>query len=254
MTTYDPMIDPMAAAMNPQVQTQNFAKTYFGKAKVAASFVSLVKGQGRVPWEPNQLTPEGKPTQKLTGIDIQIECTSKEGQPYSVDRNYIAEFGNGEWVTITLPSLKEAGIMGLQDLNGRFVEVDLVPTGETYVQKATGETKEKTTFKFVRLFKDQAEMDAVRAAKFAGDTSAQAAAPAPAQPPAASAAPVDPNQETARKFLEAYVKNAYAKAGGDLIKTQEVLAPMISQQALLAKYFTVHSPEVMELIGKQVPF
>lgn len=257
------VLDPMAAAMNPQVQSNTFAKTYFGKVNISASFVTLVKGMGRQPWEPNQLTPDGKPTQKLTGIDIHLVCKSKEGEEYAVDRNYIAEFGDGDWVNITLPSLKDIGVTGLVDLNGKFVEAEMVETGKTYTNRS-GETKNLTTFKFVRLFGSEAEMEAARAARFAGDTQAVAApanspAAAPVYPPGYNTAPApaavaDPEKAVAMKFLPAYVKSAYSQANGDLMRAQQLLAPMLAAQPILAKYFTVNSPEVSDMLANQIPF
>ena len=152
MSTYTPTVSAWEAAMNPVVSAgDGFNKTYFGKVEVSVSFVALIKGQG--PWEPNQVTPEGKPTRQNTGIDLHLVCTNKDGQEYSVDRNMIAEFG--EWPDLVLPNLKEIGVMSLQELHGKFVQAELVPTGETYVNKA-GETKEKTTFKFIKVFADKA--------------------------------------------------------------------------------------------------
>lgn len=246
MTSYAPTMSAWDAAMNPDTSsnTNDFGKTYFGKVQVAVNFISLVKGVGRVPWEPNQLTPDGKPTRKNTGIDIHLICKSKEGAEYTVDRNYIAEFG--DWPDLLLPNLKNIGVTSLQELNGKFAQVELVENGESFVNKA-GETKKKTTFKFIKTFGTEAELNAAREALFGGNGAQTAPTPA-AQTPA-PAANVNPEKATAERFLKAYVDNAMRSAGNDVIKARDILGPMIAKQALLAKYFTVDSPEVIGLMA-----
>lgn len=242
MSNYAPTVSAWDAAMNPDTTSNSgeFGKTYFGKVQIAVSFISLVKGVGRVPWEPNQLTPDGKPTRKNTGIDVHLVCKNKDGAEYSVDRNYIAEFG--DWPNLILPNLKAIGIMSLQDLHGKFAQVELVENGETYTNKA-GELKKKTTFKFIKTFGTEAELDAAREALFGGGS-----APAPAAQPA-PAANVNPEKATAERFLKPYVDNAMRQAANDIVKAREILAPMIAKQTLLAKYFTVDSPEVIGLMS-----
>lgn len=245
MTTYAPTVSAWDAAMNPDTSsnTGDFGKTYFGKVQIAVSFISLIKGQGRVPWEPNQLTPDGKPTRKNTGIDIHLVCKAKDGTEYSVDRNYIAEFG--DWPDMLLPNLKAIGIMSLQELNGKFAQVELVENGETYTNRA-GELKKKTTFKFVKTFGTEAELNAAREALFGGNGSSPAPAPTAQAAPAASA---NPEKATAERFLKPYVDNAMRQASNDVMKARDLLAPMLAKQALLAKYFTVDSPEVVALMA-----
>ncbi len=245
MTSYAPTVSAWDAAMNPDTSSNNndFGKTYFGKVQIAVSFIALVKGQGRVTWEPNQLTPDGKPTRKNTGIDVHLVCKSKEGAEYSVDRNYVAEFG--DWPTLILPNLKAIGIMSLQDLHGKYAQVELVENGETYTNKA-GELKKKTTFKFIKTFGTEAELNAAREALFGGNGTPAAPAPVAQAAPAANA---NPEKATAERFLKPYVDNAMRQAANDIVKAREILAPMIAKQTLLAKYFTVDSPEVLGLMA-----
>ena len=95
-------------------------------------------------------------------------------------------------------------------------------------------------------------MEAARTALFAGDHAAAAAVPSvpPAQAQGGNGngngASVNPEKATAERFLDAYVQNAWRSSGKDLTKAMELLGPMIAGQALLAKYFTVDSPEVMK--------
>lgn len=130
------------------------------------------------------------------------------------------------------------GISNLQALNGSWVKVEMIATGRTYVN-GNGETKEATTFKFLQVFADEA---ACRAAK--GGNGAGTPAPAPQQAPAGG----DARRATALKFLKPYVENACRQSRGDVDKARELLTPMIANQKLLAEFFTVDSPEVIDLM------
>lgn len=248
MTSYKPVADPWEEAMNPPELPQG----YHGRITVEAFTVMFVEDPAtgkkmKVPYDPQVLTPSGSEPRPVTMIKISLTPV-KEDLKWDITRDLLVT--SSDWTKITLPSIKDMGIMQLKDLDGRFAQVEMAETGRTY--QSNGETKQATTFKFLRLFKDEAECK-----EAAG---VQVSSPAPASTPAPNQAST-PNQNgseraTAVKFLEIYVKNVCRQASGDLQKARELLQVQIAQQVLLAKYFTVDSPEVADLLVKylEAPF
>ncbi len=228
--------DPFATAMDPVLPSS----TYVGKMGVNAWYCSLIKGMQKQPYVEGALDPNtGKLARRNTAIDLSLEpITDQPMEP--IIRQALAEFG--DWVDITLPSLKDVGITSLQSLNQAWVKVELTPTG-SYINKE-GKTKTSTCFKIVAVYENEAAARAAWAAENGG-TVANAA-------PASQPGNGNGNNEkaTALKFCGAYVKNALRQASGDLAKAQEILGPMLAQQPLIAKYFTASSPEVMDLLAK----
>jgi hypothetical protein len=242
MTNQTTVLDPWATAWNPPEQ----ASEWFGQVTVNPWFCSLVKGVGKSPYDPNQLDPNtGNPVRRYTAIDLSLNAITDQ-QIDPITRTCIAEFG--EWPDVILPSMKALGINTLQELNNAWVKCEMVDTGRTY-QNQNNETKHATTFKFTGIYADEATCRMAKGGNGSGPTPAGASATP--QPPAGNG---NKELETAKKFLKPYVQNAWKKANGDVDQTRTILAPMIAQQPLLAKYFTVDSAEVLELITDQIPF
>lgn len=252
---------PYDIAMNPPEQTfENF-----GQVLVNAWFCMWVpnpalgtnaKGQPKkekLPYNPDVTDANGQSYRRNTAIEIKLDPMTEKQFAGTIERNYIAEFG--EWVDIVLPSLKDIGVMSLQDLNNAWVRAEMVPTGQTYTN-GNGETKNSTTFKFIEIYPDE------QTCRAAWQT-ARGSAPAPTNGNGASyqaqqqvntptnGGDNSRERETAEKFLKPYVTNAWRKCNGDIDKTRAELATMIAGQTLLAKYFTVDSPEVLELLMAQ---
>lgn len=239
-----PVPNPWETAMDPPKPTYE----NFGQVSVNAWFCSLVKGVGKQPWDPNTLDPNtGNPARRYTAIDISLNCLTDQPQPITIDRMLLAEFG--EWVDVVLPSLKDLGVTNLQTLNGQWVRVEMVGTGRTYDGK-NGEKKEATTFKFLQVFASEEDCrNAWKASKGGnGSGTAQPAQAAPANGNGNGNGNDPAERETALKFAKAYVQNACRTASGDLQKARDALAPMLAGQKLLAKYFTVDSPEIIEMM------
>lgn len=239
-----PVLNPWQTAMNPP-QT---AGKWFGQMTVNAWFCALIKGQGKVIWDPNQVDPNtGNAPRRYTAIDLKLAPLYEKNAINDIERTALAEFG--DWPDTILPSLKDCGVTDLQSLNGRWVCVEMVENG-TYHDKNTGETKKSTTFRFLQVFADEATCRAAWKAD-----RGNSAEPAPAtEPPWANGNGTNGNgngngskeRETAVKFLKPYVTNAWRQSGGDLDKARGILAQLIAGQALLAKYFTVDSSEVLD--------
>lgn len=243
MTT-QPVTNPWDTAMNPPKP----ASEWYGRVGVGVWFCALIKGQGKVTWDPNQVDPNtGNPPRRYTAIDMKL--TPITDSPINdLERTMIAEFG--EWPEIVLPSLKDLGITNLQSLNGQWAKLETVATGRTY-KNDQGETKDATTFKFLEVYTNETTC---RAAQKASRGNGQTAAPqsqAHAEAAAQSSGNGNKERETAQKFLRPYIQNALRQSGNDLDKARAVLAPMLAQQPLLAKYFTVDSPEVLDLLTTQ---
>jgi len=223
------------------------ASEWYGQVMVNAWFCALVKGTGKVAWDPNTVDANGQPLRRYTCIDLSLQPIANGDQVYPIERSVLAEFG--EWVDICLPSLKDLGITNLQALNNTWIRCEMVATGRTYTN-SNGETKDATTFKFLQVFADEAACRAAYAAAHGGNGGGSVnAAPAPAATPANGNGAKE--RETALKFLKPYVQNAWRKSSGDLDKARTELATMIANQALLAKYFTVDSPEVTDLLAAE---
>jgi hypothetical protein len=210
---------------------------YFGQVKVDAWFAKLVKGVGKMPFDASADPMD----QRVTAIDIHLLPLPECNISFEVKRELIDQ--SKAWASIVLPSIKALGLTGLRDLNDRFVQITTAPTGRKYSKN--GEEREETTFKFVELYADEASC---RAAYNAQRGSSQTE-----EEPLVDAAPAPVNgngnkeRETALQFLKVYVEAA-ARGQTDLQVIREKLAGQIAIQPVIAKYFTVDSPETMNLI------
>lgn len=242
---HGPAADPWQAA-NEAKEPSRF---YFGQVFADVWFCILVKGQGKVKFDPAQ----HKAGQRRTAIDLDLTPLVSSGLTFTVERDMIAE--SREWAGIVLPSLKALNI-DLRALNRKWAKVELVPS-RTYKDKE-GNEKQATTFKFHAVFDTQAECEAAANAffgQFTGDdnppplepdsTPQQAQQQQPQQqvqqPMPTNGKNSDPQREVALKFLPALVQ----MAAGDPGKLNE----LISQNDLVSKYFTINSPEVIQLLA-----
>ena len=242
---YQPVQNPWASAENPQT----FSNDFWGEMKVDVWFCALVKGQGKIPYDPNTVDPKtGEAPRRYTAVDLTLFPLQETRLANPVKRHMLAEFG--EWPDIVLPSLKDLGLTKLQDLSGKFARAEMVSTGRKYTN-SNNEQKDATTFKFVAIFNTEQEcVDAWKNRNGNGNgTTTQAQTPS-------WEAPANDNgngngekeKETATKFLGAYVQNAVRTASKDPIKAQAELGVQIAAQPLLSKYFTADSPEVIEMV------
>lgn len=230
-TTPTSEYDPFDAAMTAEPLKLG-PKTVFGEMEIDTWPCILVKGTGKVQFDPMQHDTD----QRRTAIDLRLIPTKGE---FNYERNLIAE--SNEWAKIVLPSLKALGT-DLRSLNGRFVEALLVPTGQTYEDKNTGEKKDRTTFKFIRVFGEMDECFAAADEFFAsrrGGNGSSQAAPAPA--PASTEPATLMEKDTALKFLQPL----WSACKGDRARFLQQLAG----NSLLNKHFNETSPEVTALFG-----
>jgi hypothetical protein len=200
---------PLEAANEVQPQTMH----YFGQVLISAWYCALVKGSGKVPFDP------GQHDKKFTAIDLTLAPTANSKATYTIERQYIAEFK--EWAGTVLPSLHALGSSPMA-VNQKWCHVEMVKTG-TY--QKNGETKDLTSPRFLAVYTTEADCEAA-AASFFGKPQEEEQAfdhTAPAQNgnlhPAAAG---EPNLATVQAFVnilapqasdEVDLKDRLSKAG-----------------------------------------
>lgn len=212
--------------------------TYYGKADVTASFVTLKKGVGKQPF--NEQYDDVR--DRRTEVKIVVNPIDAMNLSILLQRDLIAE--SAEWSRYTWASLRDkCGLKSVRDLNGKWCKLTLQSTGETYTTKR-GETQERKAFVFEAVYNTAAEAEAA----YYADTGGQ---PQHENSPAMSVDMghgagsngngANAERETALQFLKVLVK----QSNGDMGK----LAGSIAQMPIIAKYFTADSPEVVEMFA-----
>ena len=228
MTTNDPFDDAMNAEYKPQ------ARTFFGDVAVDIYYAVLVKGTGKVPFDPNQHDQD----KRVTAITLTINPLASSRAQFPIERELIAE--SKEWAQITKPGLRELNT-DLRAINGKWAQVELVPTGQKYTNK-NGETKERTAIKFLAIFNTEDECqkasDAFWATRGNGNGSTAATQPTPNGNGNGQS---DAERMTAQKFLAPL----WAASGKDMNKFAQSLA----NNPLTSKYFDLNSPEVLSVVA-----
>lgn len=221
----DPFAAATAAAEAPDMR--------FGNVTVEARFVVLVKGQGKLDFDP-QIHEMG---QRRTEIKVTCYPLPESGLTYFDQREIIAE--SREFSTVVWPSAKALGCKTIRDINDRFVRYELVQTGQ--YTKRDGTTGTLTTIKFHEAYADHAAcLAAYEAERGIVHSQEEDGAAAVDMTPAGNPNNTDPvEKETAKQFLAVLVK----MHGND----DAALAAAIAGTPMVSKFFTVASPEVAEL-------
>lgn len=215
--------DPMETASNATLAP----RTYYGEVDVDAYFCVLVKGTGKVLWDSDQHSID----ERRTSIKLTVTPIAESGRPDPMEREMIAE--SREWVQITWASLKALGVTSVRDIKGKFAKVQFAPTGRKWTTRE-GEEREATTFKFLAVYGTE---DECRDA-WAADNAGAGAAPAEEDAPAAGSA----ERATAYEFLKVLVNTHRSD--------RAMLATTIASIPQISKWFTVDSPETVELLKK----
>jgi len=244
--TAQTFVDPWDAA--EQAKEPQFSNIIWGQCEASSWFCVLEKGVGKVAFDPQMHNLD----LRRTAIDIIIHPLADMGLTFDLARNMIAE--SYEWAGVVLPSIRDLGISPKQ-LNGSWIKVQTVPLTDksgnvvTYTDK-NGTVKEKTTLKFLAIFKDDAECRADYLAN-SGKAPQQDTQYAKSNGNGNGNGNGNKERETAFKFLKVYVENA-CRGQSDLNVIRQTLALNIAQQPLISKYFTVDSSEVVEMIAKEM--
>lgn len=232
-------VDPWDSAN--EAKEPQFSNEIWGQVEARSWYCVLEKGIGKVEFDPQMHSQD----QRRTAIDIIVHPLVDMGLTFDLTRNMIAE--SREWASFVLPSIRDLGIHP-KDLNGNWVKVQTVTlTGKdgqpvTYTD-SNGTIREKTTIKFLKIFSSEDECRS--------DYLANSGKPAPSDTQYVKPNGNGDNKErqTALAFLKVYVQNA-CRAHKDLKTIREVLAASIAQQPLISKFFTIDSPETIELIAQ----
>lgn len=233
--------DPFDSASNPTLP----AFELWGMVEINAWACALVKGQGKVPF--NAQDPNHK---RFTAIDVFIQPLPELNitNTKTCEGHMLGE--SKEWASITLASIKALGIDNVREINGKYARVTKVPNGRTYTNK-DGETKDELTFKFVTLFEDEKKC---RAAYFASNGNGHATSTPTPTYNEITAPVVDAAEQerlTALPFLNVIVPNA-SKGKKTLDEAKPAVAALIAQYPIVSKHFTVDSPEVFDLMMKNI--
>lgn len=233
MSNQQQVLDPWGRASNPE---STFTNEYWGQFKVDAWLCALVKGKGKVPFDP---AVHERPA---TALDLEIVPLAEMNvtNPNITQRHIIAE--SDEWRQIGWASLKGLGIANLRDAVDQWVRAEMVPTGDTY--EKDGRTKDRTMFKFTALFADEAACRADYATHHGASTPTPTAQPAPANGNGNGA-----EKAAATAFMKVIVTNtAKTLAGKPLDEAMGEIDRALAQYPGVCKYFTSQSPEVVELM------
>lgn len=219
------------------------SRVYFGLMELDTFLCKLVKGSGKVLFDPS--TDKGPAMHALKFSLIPL-ASSTFHEP--TVRECIAE--SVEFTSIIRPSFQKIGL-ALRGIHGRYVQVEMVPTRK--YKNAEGEDKQATTFKFVAVFADESACEAAADSFFgqsrstdsttmesAGDTSSGGNGHVAAEPIGTN----DPRRVTAAKFLAAMLKGQT-----DLTKISDILSkPIAGVQFGLADPEVLAVPEVAAMI------
>jgi hypothetical protein len=240
----DKVLDPWDAADQASEETakSGFSSEIWGQVNIQAWDCALVKGTGKVPFDPSQHK------RKSVAIDLFIYPISEMNLEFPVERHFV-DF-EPAWYKLTKQSAHDIGIAHVRELQDKFVKVELIETGETY--EKNGKTVKKTTPKFLIVFPDQSACvnNYMNSEVDAGGLPWEDPNKAKVEEPQINGD--SPEKAVAIKYLKPFVAGAInqSKTNGsiDLVKLEAILAPMLATQTLLNKYFTVNSPEVTELV------
>lgn len=203
MTNYT---DPLEAANEVQPQSMH----YFGQILLTAWYCALVKGQGKVVYDPAQHD------KRFTAIDLTLAPFAGSKATYTIERQYVAEFK--EWAGTVLPSIHAFNLTPMS-INQKWVHVEMVKTG-TYSKN--GETKDLTSPRVLAVFDSEADCERAALAHF-GKSEEQAfdhtapAAQGDLHPASNGATP-------GNNAIEAFVNALYAQAQGDVEKLNGLIA------------------------------
>jgi hypothetical protein len=210
----------------------------WGQVSVAVWAAALVKGQGKVPYDPKVHD------RMVYAIDLSVV-------PISLQNARIAERSilqtSKEWKLIQ-ESIKACEIQP-SEIDGKYVRVKFEPTGEVYTN-SSGETKNKTYMHFVRVFNsiEECEKD-FKESSF--NVTIEPAVESPA--PTTQQTQISNEYETALRFLGAAVRSATkGKTKNDLESIKKFVGARIQGSPLMSKYFTEDSDEVNELILQEL--
>lgn len=220
-------------ANNPPEKTYDF----FGKIEIKLFKGAYETGtRGAVPFNP--ATHE----KGHTIVKIYIDPLPEINVKYTNQLEYESPVW-AEWGKVTYPSIKALGIDNAHEVNGMFARVARVPSGKKYTNK-DGQLKDETTFKFVEFFTGEDECrKAYLAAGGQPVNGNNGSTPAPVT--------TERSEKTSMYGFMEVIVNQNVQPGMTLDDAKNAMASHQSY-AVLSKFYTVDSPEMLDLIEKIV--
>jgi hypothetical protein len=234
------LVDPWESAN--EAKPPQFSNEVWGQVEARSWYCVLEKGTGKVEFNPDLHSPD----QRRTAIEIVVHPLPDMGLTFDITRSMIAE--SHEWASIVLPSIRDLGLHP-RALNGQWVKVANVTLTDrkgapvTYTD-SNGIEKERKTIKFLKLFSSE---DECRADYLA--SSGKHSAVNTQQNEKMDSNSGDKERQTALSFLRVFVQNA-CRGQSDIDAIRKLLASQLATQPLISKFFTVDSPETVELIAQ----
>ncbi len=211
---------------------------YWGKVEVSAQFVTLRKGEGKQPFNPAVDPVEDRRTE----VDFIFNPIDAMNLATMLQRQVIAE--SPAWKRVVWPSLRALGCKSAREVDGKFAKLELAKTGRTWTDRSGG-IREETTFRFLAMFNSEAECVADFHKARGGKPEPTEDDPAgdvdmsPTVPTTDGSVGTEAERQTALEFLPFFVKQANGN--------KAALAQAIAGQEMIARYFTIDSPEVQAL-------
>jgi len=227
--------DPYESAMaaTPIVMTS------FGQIDVDIHYCILQKGAGKILFDPQQHSLD----QRRTAITLTLNPLPNARFPQPMKRDMIAE--SNEWARIVKLSIAKVGT-DLRSLKGKWVKVRLPITG-TYVA-SDGTTKNRTTFEFVTVYRDEAQCQAEADAFFAALRATDNLGDVVIDPPAATSTPANDGGTAAstvdRPMALKFVLGLWKASKGDVADFEHKL-----QSSKVTEGLRSDDPDVLKIIS-----
>ncbi len=226
------VLDPMDSAIE-EAERPNFI---YGQLEASASFV-MFANKRKVAW-----TEMDDPKERRTEVSMLVNPIEETGLTNFFTRSVICS-NNNEWATIVWPSLRDnCKVANLREAHQKWVKAEIVKTGRSYINKS-GDKVENTTFKFVALFNSK-EACAADYLNEGGVNKTQAPINDSGHGMTDAAMDIDMSSTSERTTAEAFLPALVKMANGNA----DMLAQQIAGIPMVAKFFTVNSPEVQKLL------
>lgn len=205
----------------------------WGQAFASVWKAALVKGVGKVPFDPNNKDHKNA----VYAIDISVVPILEQNAKLA-ERHLIQT--SKEW-ELTQKSIKDLGVAP-SEIDQKYVKISYEETGDTFTN-SNGDTKNKTFLKFAKVFKDEAECIADYGATTMGDVPVTVTDDN-AGVPAAGAKEF----EAAKKLLEASIRGV-TKVVSTIEEAKALTLVKIMASPVMSRFFTEDSPELDDMIA-----
>lgn len=139
--------DPMVAA----TESREYSNEFYGKVEISAQFMYTNRGERPRPFD----DANDDPKKRSTEVSISLTTLDAMGLTRPViERKHLN--WTPAWKDIVWKSIQALGYDLLRDLTGKWVKVEMVPTGRKYTSKTDGSEKTETTLSFLKVYESEA--------------------------------------------------------------------------------------------------